>query len=76
MVHDDIRAAASAAGREFVKLRRRVEGICAECGAPFFGYQTKRYCSSRCHMRGWRKEKRKEASELRADPTSEKIRMT
>ncbi len=69
-VDDEVRAAASVAGREFIKLRRRVEGTCTECGNPFIGYVGKRYCSPRCQIRAWRRSKRQVVSESKEDQKS------
>lgn len=55
--------------REWAQLvasrRRKVEGVCSECGNHFEGISTRKYCSNTCAARAYRKAHRAELNERR-----------
>ncbi len=62
-----LRAALREAGRFFAALRRRVQGRCEVCGAPFEGTVRRKYCSNRCASRVYRARHREELRRRRRE---------
>lgn len=53
----------SEAARLLAAQREVVSGTCEVCGKEFTGTKKRRYCSSRCALRGWRAAQREKEAE-------------
>jgi predicted nucleic acid-binding Zn ribbon protein len=45
-------------GTQLQSLRKKEKGECEICGAPFIGYENKRFCSNKCRVRNHRLKKK------------------